>query len=202
MHLQFLKADQMIFEKFNPEKHDSFKVANLIYDVDFRTFDMFFKDSNQAVKAIHKYLIKDESDDNFQIILKDNEVIGLVIFFVNESPSFKYNLLKLTSFSGLKLFIMDILDYFVLCDVENGDLHVAELAIDSSQRGKGLGSQVLFKIIEYGRKNNFKRITLDADFRNTKAKSLYEKIGFKTFNKKRVKIFGFERGMSNMEFKL
>ena len=32
--------------------------------------------------------------------------------------------------------------------------------------------------------------------------SLYERIGFKEFNKKRVKIGSFERGMHNMELKL
>ena len=44
--------------------------------------------------------------------------------------------------------------------------------------------------------------TFDLFFRNTKAKNLYEKIGFKEFNKKRVKIGKFERGMYNMELKL
>lgn len=52
------------------------------------------------------------------------------------------------------------------------------------------------------KKNNLKRVTLDADFRNTGAKSLYERMGFREFNKKRVKIGSFERGMHNMELKL
>ena len=43
-------------------------------------------------------------------------------------------------------------------------------------------------------------VILDADFRNAGAKRLYEKLGFKQFNQKRVKIASFERGMYNMEF--
>ena len=39
----------------------------------------------------------------------------------------------------------------------------------------------------------------NVDFRNDGAKALYERLGFKVFNKKRVKIGGFERGMYNME---
>ena len=94
-----------------------------------------------------------------------------------------------------------MLFHFVLCDVKKGDFHIAELAIDESQRGKGLGSKVLDDLISYAKKNNLKRVTLDADFRNTKAKALYERIGFREFNKKRVKIGSFEREMHNMELK-
>lgn len=189
----------MIYETFNPIKHDVRKVAKLIYDVDFRTFDMLFKDSNNAISAIEKQLKKENSFDDTKVILdENNEIIGLLIFWISKKPAF-YHSLKTVS---LKLFIVDILDYFVLCDVEEGDFHVAELAIDESQRGKGLGSKVLNDVIKYAKKNNLKRVTLDADFRNNGAKSLYERIGFKEFNKKRVKIGSFERGMHNMEFKL
>ena len=126
----------------------------------------------------------------------------MVIFWINNKPSFWHSFKQLTSVGGLKLFIVDILDHFVLCDVLQGDVHVAELAISSSQRGKGLGREVLNLVIEESKKRGFNRVTLDADFRNTGAKSLYERIGFKTFNKKRVKIGSFERGMSNMEYTL
>ena len=95
--------------------------------------------------------------------------------------------------------IVDILDYFVLCNVRPGDLYVAEIAIDESLRGKGFGKNVLYEVIDYARQNNLNRVILDADFRNTDAKRLYEKIGFKEFNKKRVKFLNFERGMYNME---
>ena len=67
-------------------------------------------------------------------------------------------------------------------------------------RCEGLGTKVLNEVINYAKDNNFKRVILDADFRNTNAKSLYERLGFKVFNKKRVKLPKFERGMYNMEF--
>ena len=171
----------MIYETFNPSKHDSRKVAKLIYDVDFRTFDLLFKSSDKAISTIEKQLKKEESFDDTKVVLdENNNVIGLLIFWISKKPAF-YHSLKTVS---LKLLIVDILDYFVLCDVEKGDFHVAELAIDESQRGKGLGSKVLNDVIDYAKKNNLKRVTLDADFRNTGAKSLYERMGFREFNKK------------------
>ena len=73
------------------------------------------------------------------------------------------------------------------------------MAIDESLRGQGLGRQVVLDVIDYARSKNLNRVTIDADFRNAGAKKLYERIGFNIFNKKRVKIGSFERGMQNME---
>ena len=78
-------------------------------------------------------------------------------------------------------------------------MYVAEIAIDDSLRGQGLGKQVLLEVIDYAKSKNLNRVILDADFRNVGARKLYERIGFKEFNKKSLKIGSFERGMHNME---
>lgn len=185
----------MKYEIFNPEIHDVSKVAKLVYDVDFRTFDMLFKSSDGAIKSISKSL-KDEDLETFLVILNDDyEIIGILIYYVNKFP-------KHFNFKSLRLLIVDILDYFVLCDVKPGDLYVAELAIDNSLRGQGLGRKVLVDVINWARDEDLNRVLLDADFRNNGAYRLYEKMGFKEFNKKRVKFLNFERGMHNMEYNL
>lgn len=185
----------MRYETFDPKVHDVDKVAKLVYDVDFRTFDMLFKTPEKAIKTISKSL-KDEDLETFTVILDDSEnIIGMLIYYIDKFPN-HFN------FKSLRLLIVDILDYFVLCDVGPGDLYIAEIAIDDNLRGQGLGKKVILEVIEYGKKKNLNRIILDADFRNTSAKRLYEKIGFKEFNKKRVRFPGFERGMYNMEYDL
>ena len=186
----------LIYETFNPEVHDVNHVAKLVYDVDFRTFDMFFKSPQKAVGAISNYLAKKNLNDYFKVILDDEgNLIGYVsIYLYGDKHEFHLK--------SLKLYLVDLLDHFVLCDIEKRDLYLAEIAIDESQRGKGLGKKVIQDVIEYARSKNFKRVILDADFRNKGAKKLYESLGFKVFNKKRVKIASFERGMYNMEFNL
>ena len=73
----------MRYETFNPDKHDLFKVAKLVYDVDFRTFDMLFKNRDSAVKTIAGDLPKRGLGDYFKVILNDDEIIGvLMIFFI------------------------------------------------------------------------------------------------------------------------
>ena len=86
-----------------------------------------------------------------------------------------------------------------MCDIKKGDLYLSEIAIDENFRGQGIGRKVILDAIEYARSKNFKRLILDADLRNESAKSLYEKLGFKEFNKKSLKLGSFERGMYNME---
>lgn len=186
----------MKYETFNPQIHDTSKVARLVYDVDFRTFDMLFKNKSKAIATIEKDLYKRELDDYFKVVLDENhDVIGILIIYTSKTSHKFY-------FKSLKLLIVDILDYFVLCDIEKDDFYIAEIAIDDSLRGKGIGKKVLLDSIEYARKKGYARVILDADFRNAGAKALYERLGFKVFNKKRLKIGSFERGMNNMELVL
>lgn len=183
----------LIYENFNPDVHDVFKVARLVYDVDYRTFDMLFKSDDKAIETIANDLKKDKIDYYFKVILDDEgEIIGILKVYTAEMPHKFY-------IKSLKLFIVDVLDHFVLCDIGVDDLYLAEIAIDESLRGQGLGKRVVLDVIDYAKSKNYKRVLIDADFRNTGAKSLYERIGFREFNKKRVKIGSFERGMSNME---
>ncbi|MEE3490285.1 MAG: GNAT family N-acetyltransferase [Methanobrevibacter sp.] len=185
----------MRYETFNPKIHDVSKVARFVYDVDFRTFDMLFKSPDSAVKTISKSL-ENEDLKTFTVILDDDDnIIGMLIYYIDKFP-------RHFNFRSLRLLIVDILDYFVLCDVGPGDLYIAEIAIDSSLRGQGLGKQVLLEVIDYAKSQNLNRVILDADFRNEGAKRLYEKIGFREFNKKRLKFLSFERGMHNMELVL
>ena len=183
----------MIYENFNHKIHNNYKVAKLIYDVDFRTFDMLFKSPEKAISTIEKDLKNYDVSGNFKVILDDDgEIIGMLMAYISKMPhDFR--------FKSLKLIIVDILDSFVLCDIEKDDLYVAEIAIDDSVRGQGLGSKVLDDVVDYAKSKNLKRVILDADFRNVGARKLYERKGFREFNKKRLKIASFERGMHNME---
>ena len=157
-------------------------MATYVYDVDFRTFDLLFKSKDKAISTIENDLKKHEV----------SQLVGMLMAYISKMP---YDL----RLKSIRLIIVDILDYFVLCDIEKDDLYVAEIAIDDSLRGKGLGRQVLCDVIDYARSKDLNRVILDADFRNAGAKKLYERLGFKVFNKKRVKIGSFERGMQNME---
>lgn len=203
----------MIIKDLDPNLHDLERVAELVYDVDYRTFEYVFKSKEDGVKAITNALIqefKEEKEDNFlfQVFFDDNdfdekEIIGMFNGGKGASHNyFKYILwlFKSLKFSqALPLAIVTFLDSFVLVSVKEDDFYITELAIHESQRGKGRGHEALDYLLKLGKELNCKRAVLDADFRNKGAFKLYSSYGFKVFNKKSFGIF-HKRGMYNMEF--
>ena len=209
----------MIFRDFNPEIHDVYKVAELIYDVDFRTFVNVFKSKEEGVEAIKNRLIsidfaeeaEEHENELFYVFFDDEdteekEIIGMF----NGGKGVQHSLfgdikkqfrnLKFSEALGLSK--VSFMDNFVLVDVEDDDFYICELAICSNQRGKGYGSEALDQLIQLAKDLGCKRVVLDADFRNDGAFRLYSSKGFKVFDKKSFGVPGKKRGMRNMELVL
>ena len=178
----------MKYVTFDPKIHDANKIATLKYNVDFRTYDKLFDSKEKAIAEIEKTLKKDEC---IKVIYDNENIIGMLSAYTHDKR-------PKTQFRPIKLLIVEILDYFVICDIKKDDVYIGEIAIDENQRSKGYGTKVIKDVIDYAQKKGYKRVILDADFRNPKAKALYERLGFKVFNKKSF----LKRGMYNMEFKL
>jgi ribosomal protein S18 acetylase RimI-like enzyme len=200
----------MIFEKFNPEIHDYHKLASLTYDVDFRTYEKVFKNKDIALFALEDEMLlnfKKASNENysFYVILDDyRKIMGMVKISKGETHNLIQDslfLFKNLRFSeASKLSYISFLDRLVLSKVNNNDLYIGEIAINPENRGQGLGKLVINKIIKYAKNEGYKRVVLDADFRNLGALKLYESLGFSVFNQKSSKIIDPERGMYNLEY--
>ena len=204
----------MIFREFNPEIHDVYKVAELVYDVDERTFVNIFSSREEGIEAIKERLLydfslEDEDENELYYVFFDDEdveeknIVGM--FNGGKGVTHSYYRYSLSLFKHLKfsqamgLAKVNFLDSFVLVDVEPEDFYICELAVLSSYRGRGYGKQVLSQLIQMARDLDCKRVVLDADFRNDGAFRLYSSFGFKVFKKKCFKHFGINRGMRNME---
>ncbi len=203
----------MIVRDLNPELHDLRRVAELIYDVDYRTFDYLFKSKEAGVDAITNRLIyafqEDVvTDELFKVFFDDEdseekEIIGMfnggkgVVHHYFKDILWLFKKLKFSQ--ALPLAIVNFLDSFVLVTVEEDDFYICEFAIHESQRGKGRGHEALDYLLKLGKDLNCKRAVLDADFRNDGAFRLYSSYGFKVFNKKSFGIF-HKRGMRHMEY--
>ena len=209
----------LIFRDFNPKIHDVYKVAELIYDVDFRTFEHVFKSKEEGVEAIKNRLLlidfaedaQVDENDLFYVFFDDEdtdekEIIGMFNGGKGVNHSFfediknQFRILKFND--ALALSKVSFMDNFVLVDVEEDDFYICELAICSSQRGKGYGHEALDQLIQLAKDLDCKRVVLDADFRNDGAFRLYSSKGFKVFKNKSFGVPGKKRGMRNMEFVL
>ncbi|RBQ22866.1 hypothetical protein ALNOE001_14470 [Candidatus Methanobinarius endosymbioticus] len=175
---------------------------------------------NGSIFTNNNIVLKNDNQDNneFYIILDEDydiknsentnengkNIIGLVQMVKGKHSGLFGDILyvfkKLKISDALRFSFIYFLDYFTLAKTNSNDLYVAELAIDENQRGKGLGTCVLKKIIEKAGEKNFKRVVLDADFNNNGAFRLYESLEFKVFNKRKIKLINSEKGMNNMEY--
>ena len=76
----------LIFRDFDPEIHDVYKVAELIYDVDYRTFKHVFKSKEEGVEAIkNRLLLIDFAED----AEADENDLFYVFFDDEDAPSGK-----------------------------------------------------------------------------------------------------------------
>ena len=70
----------MIFREFDPKIHDVYKVAELVYDVDERTFVNIFSSREEGIEAIKERLLYDfsleDEDENelYYVFFDDGDV--------------------------------------------------------------------------------------------------------------------------------
>jgi ribosomal protein S18 acetylase RimI-like enzyme len=197
----------MQFEKLDVQKHDPLKVAELIYEADTDTFDFFYENKAKSAEVIEKLVLADVNNLNHQHIYvvsdDENHVLGVAVIHHGKRPFFLYELRSifknLNMVDALKYTTISILDMMFLSDLDDGDSYLAILAVDEALRGMGIGSFILEMAVELMKDNGSKRAVLDVDIDNPGALRLYEKVGFKIFNKKSLSLFRWEKGVFNME---
>ncbi|MEN6329876.1 MAG: GNAT family N-acetyltransferase [Methanobacteriaceae archaeon] len=200
----------MQFEKFEVTKHNPYQVAELIYEADADTFDFFYKNKAKSAEVIEKLVRADVNNLNHQSIyvVTDDEdhLLGVTVIHHGIRPNFFYELksiLKnLSLLDGLKYTMISLLDKMLLSDLKDQDSYLAIVAVDEVFRGRGIGSFILEKAVELIYEHGSKRAVLDVDIDNPGALRLYEKFGFKIFKKKSLALWGWEKGVFNMELKL
>lgn len=67
---------------------------------------------------------------------------------------------------------------FVICLTIVDELHIMDIAVVDTMRGKGYGEKLMQHSIELAKRMNMRGVTLEVNEHNTIAISLYEKLGF------------------------
>ncbi len=88
--------------------------------------------------------------------------------------------------------IFDLYDRKALAD----ELIMDGIAVHADARGKGIGSCLLKEVANYAKQNHFKQVRLDVIDINDKAKSLYERMGFKAIKTESYPYLKFLLGFS------
>lgn len=198
-------------QKLDLNKHDALKVAELIYETDANLFNFFFKNKENTAYKIEKLVRSGNNTLGYERIRvvtpsDSDEVQGIVVYSCGQEAE-KMDEMKilrqnLNWWDVIKFSVIEWWDNHFLADLKESDFYLACVAVDELARGNGLGSFILEESWKIAKKNGFDRVVLDVDLDNKGAYRLYQKMGFKVFNKNSIPWFGGEKGVLNMEYML
>ena len=170
----------MDFQKFNPKIHDSWGVAELIINsTSYHNISGLslkeFKNNIFSRIAENKFFF-----ENIYLLVEDNHYLGVIIFSYNKKSNSLIKLAKLL----LNLKISEFIEksYLIFLknniEIENDDVYLDLIYIESKFRNDGKGTFLLNKLIELIKLENKKQIVLHVGSNNLVARNFYEKLGF------------------------
>ena len=71
---------------------------------------------------------------------------------------------------------------YIGCDIVLDEGNIGNLVTDEKERGKGLATAILKRLLEYLKERGVKNVYLEVESTNTAALSVYKKCGFKSYN--------------------
>jgi ribosomal protein S18 acetylase RimI-like enzyme len=198
----------MHLQKMDKNKHDSFKVSELIYEADAETFDFFFGDQRNASEKLGKLVGVGDNNLGYQQIYvvtnDDQDIVGVMVYSDGDKMGNIHELKVLFAnfnlLDSLRFIMIEIIDSLFLSSLEADDFYYAIIAVDENSRGQGIGSFILEEGIKLARKKGCKRAVLDVDIKNEGALRLYKRFGFRKFREKSLSFLGWKKGAYNMEY--
>lgn len=198
----------MHLQKMDKNKHDSFKVSELIYEADAETFDFFFGDQRNASEKLGKLVGVGDNNLGYQQIYvvtnDDQDILGVMVYSDGDKMGNIHELKVLFAnfnlLDSLRFIMIEIIDSLFLSSLEADDFYYAIIAVDENSRGQGIGSFILEEGIKLARKKGCKRAVLDVDIKNEGALRLYKRFGFRKFKEKSLSFWGWKKGAYNMEY--
>jgi ribosomal protein S18 acetylase RimI-like enzyme len=199
----------MKFEQLDIKKHNTLKIAELICETDRDIFNFLFENKPIAAHKLSKLVIAGGNSlghEHIVVAQKNDKIVGILLYSYGKGhhklSELKVLFKNLHFIDVLKFILIDLKDYLILSDLNEHDFYLAGVAVDEKCRGKGVGTKILEKAIKMAQRRESPRLVLDVALSNTGAKKLYEKTGFKVFNKKSFPWFGQRIGMYNMELEV
>ncbi len=124
--------------------------------------------------------------DKAFIAYEGDELLGVVGFDIGEGGIISDRMVDFFKIYGLSTFWRIFLLSAFTRRVEPYSLQMDGIAVLESARGQGVGSELMNAIIKKAYDTNRRYILLDVIDRNTRAKALYERMGFYTLREEKI----------------
>jgi putative acetyltransferase len=89
-----------------------------------------------------------------------------------------------------------------LLNLEDGRFEIAKMTVAESERGRGLGYQLLAYVVEFAREHSIRNLYLETNSSLTNAIHIYEKLGFRHLPPERIEPSPYARADVYMEMTL
>ena len=168
-------------EKYQPEKHDKELLADLIFRSDEKMNTLTY--GSNALDVIETLLDIPESyfvPEYMDCAMVNDELVGVIVYFPVSKmeeidkiagKGFMKAMGFLSFFKKMPLFMK--MDKMLGGDLDDDGLYIHTLCVDEKFRGKGIGSDILEKIVE---ENNKMYLYVNMD--NKAALRFYKRNGF------------------------
>lgn len=168
-----------------PLKEDAFEIYHDAFHKK-ENLKITFNSKKQAIKLYKRGI-------NFKsglYAIKNGKLLGLLGFRSKKNKLIDYKLKTLRKefgfFGGLIRRIRCFFSHYE--NLSEDEIKIEAIAVNKQFRGKGIGSTLLRRAINFAKTRKYKRIILNVVNTNPKAKKLYLRFGFKPISKT---YFGF-----------
>jgi ribosomal protein S18 acetylase RimI-like enzyme len=175
-----------------PEKHIDAAVEMLL-EAFADEFMPILRDEEKA-RLLLKRVIK---RDYMLYAEEEGELLGILGLQCAEGTFLEASLREFFNIFGLFKGLVKAIGFsFLHHSLKEGELYVEFIAVSPTARGKGIGSKLLDAFEEHGRIGEYKMLRLEVVGSNTRAKALYERVGYEVIKSYSIwpvnKLFGWD----------
>ena len=154
-----------------------------------------------AENPLHGHYIAESYESNQESMPK---IMGVIRTLDPDTPKekqwvpLKYLIKTVGFFKGFRTGVL--LYVFGTKPIKKDELYIDAIGVASEFRSKGIGSTLIKKIEEIARAKHLTKLTLYVSSKNTRAKALYEKLGFVQTHIRKSKISERNLGIPSFYF--
>ncbi|MHA2253323.1 MAG: GNAT family N-acetyltransferase [Candidatus Kariarchaeaceae archaeon] len=188
--IEDLKRVESIFQKYKYKPrfmmHDYFEPSNLAQVLVKRGYKKAAPTFVMVSNAIAYIPVKNENIDFFLSEYRTKEIADFLNLYTTRPVYSQNEILDIVNNINipLKMHVVGKNDEKIIGTVlgvldEEGDLYIADLMVRKEERRSGLATVLMYKIVEWAKSNDLKRIWLQVEEHNEAAIRFYQKLGLK-----------------------
>ncbi|MBU7044917.1 MAG: GNAT family N-acetyltransferase [Theionarchaea archaeon] len=163
----------MVTIQFGISEDRKKKAAEIIYEALGTKLGPIFGSKEKGIPLFSQYLC----NERIIVALENDTILGVMGIQYEGKDFIDVSFWQLLRAVKWKIFTFLFINLVYFSSVKSNEILVSVLAVDSSARGKGVGSALMTYIVDFARSHQCNRVFLYVVDTDKEAKVFYEKIG-------------------------